>query len=58
MFKKFSIVIPIYNNSENLPITVPYVMENLKLFPDYEVELIMVCDGSPDNSYELLKEYQ
>lgn len=58
MKKKFSIVIPIYKNEENLPITIPYIMDNLKLFPDYDVEIIMVCDGSPDASYMIMKEYK
>lgn len=57
--KKFSIVLPIYGNEENLPITVPYIIDNIpKLFPDYEVEVVMVNDGSPDNSYEIMKKYQ
>lgn len=58
MPKKFSIVIPVYKNEQNLPITIPYIMERLDLFPDYEVELIMVCDGSPDNSYAIMERYQ
>lgn len=58
MKKKFSIVLPIYKNEKNLPITVPYIIENLGLFPNYDVEIIMVNDGSPDNSYEVMKEYQ
>ena len=56
--KKFSIVLPIYKNEENLPITVPYILDNLKLFPEYETEIIMVCDGSPDKSYEVMKQFQ
>lgn len=54
--KKFSIVVPIYKNEENLPITVPYIMDNMKLFPNYETELILVCDGSPDRSYEVMEQ--
>ncbi len=57
--KKFSIILPIYGNEENLPITVPYIIENIPvLFPDYKVEIIMVNDGSPDDSYEIMKRYQ
>lgn len=57
--KKFSIVLPIYGNEKNLPITVPYIIDNIpKLFPNYEVEIVMVNDGSPDNSYEIMKQYQ
>lgn len=58
MRKKFSIVLPIYKNEENLPLTIPYIMERLDLFSEYEIELVMVCDGSPDNSYEIMKKYQ
>lgn len=56
--KLFSIVLPIYGNEKNLPITIPYIIEHLDLFPDYRVEIIMVCDGSPDNSYAVMKEFQ
>ena len=58
MDKKFSIVIPVYGNEKNLPVTIPYIVEHLNLFPDYEVELILVCDGSPDNSYQVMEEYR
>ena len=56
--KKFSIILPIYGNEENLPVTIPYIIERLNLFPNYNIEIIMVCDGSPDNSYDIMKEYQ
>lgn len=56
--KKFSIIIPVYGNEKNLPTTIPYVIEHLNIFKGYDVELIMVCDGSPDNSYEIMKEFQ
>lgn len=58
MKKKFSIVLPVYGNEKNLPVTVPYIMEHLSLFPEYETEVIMVCDGSPDNSYQLMREFK
>ena len=56
--KKFSIVLPIYGNEKNLPVTVPYIINYLDLFRNYETEIIMVCDGSPDNSYEVMKKFQ
>lgn len=59
MKKLFSVVIPIYKNEKNLPITVPFIMENApKLFPDYDFELIMVNDGSPDDSWRVMQEYR
>ena len=57
--KKFSIVLPIYENEENIPITIPYIIDKSPiLFPNYDIEIIMVNDGSPDNSYEIMKTYQ
>ena len=58
MKKKFSIVMPIYKNEQNLPTTIPYVIEHRDLFSQYDVELVMVCDGSPDRSYGIMKEYK
>lgn len=58
MNKKFSIVIPVYKNELNLPITIPYVIENFNLFNNYDVELILVNDGSPDNSIDIIREYK
>lgn len=55
MKKVFSVIIPVYGNEENLPITIPYMIDNLKLFEKYDVEIIMVCDGSPDRSWEVMK---
>lgn len=59
MKKLFSVVIPVYGNELNLPITIPYIMENYqRLFPEYDFELVLVNDGSPDNSWEIMQEYQ
>ena len=58
MKKKFSIVIPVYKNELNLPITIPYVIDNLTLFDNYDIELVLVNDGSPDNSIEIIREYK
>lgn len=59
MKKLFSIVIPIYKNELNLPVTIPYIIEEIpRLFPSYQVELILVNDGSPDRSWEIMKDYQ
>ncbi len=54
--KKISVVIPIYNEEENIKILylrLKQVLENLK---KYDYEIIFVDDGSTDNSFEILKE--
>ncbi len=53
--KLFSVVVPVYGNEKNIPITIPYFVSKLDLFPKYDVEIILVCDGSPDNSFEEMK---
>lgn len=59
MKRIFSIIIPVYKSELNLPVTIPYILEQIPiLFPQYQVELILVNDGSPDHSWEIMKEYQ
>lgn len=53
--KKFSIVVPVYQNELNIPFTVPELQKVGTYFEKkYEVEFIFVNDGSRDNSLELL----
>lgn len=59
MKKLFSIVIPVYRNENNLPVTIPRILGLLPtLFPEYDTELILVNDGSPDGSWEIMKAFQ
>jgi glycosyltransferase involved in cell wall biosynthesis len=49
-----SVVLPVYNEEENLPILHDKLNSVLKTL-DKTYEIIMVDDGSSDNSYEVLK---
>src|SRR3974390_577426 len=50
-----SVVVPVYNEEENLPVLIPEIAEVLKpLGKTYE--MIFVDDGSKDHSRRLLKE--
>lgn len=51
---KFSIVVPIYYNSLNIPYTVPRLQKLQEILPNAELEFVFVDDGSKDNSFELL----
>ena len=49
-----SVVVPVYNEYENIPLLYDEVVKALKDINDWE--LILVSDGSKDNSLEALKE--
>lgn len=50
----FSIIIPVYKNEASLPRLVA-TLSHLKQLTQSELEVVFVIDGSPDNSFGLLK---
>lgn len=52
---KISIVIPAFNEEESIGITISKVFEQVK---DYHHEIIVVDDGSTDNTLSIVKEVQ
>ena len=53
MFAKISIVLPCYNEKENILALVPVIHEVLGA---YEHEILVVDDNSPDGTYQAIKE--
>lgn len=53
--KKISIILCSYNESENLPVVIKAIHESLDGLP-YEKEIIVVNDGSSDNSMQVIEE--
>ena len=53
---KISIVIPVYYNEENLKPLYDDIRKKILTCTDYEWELVMVNDGSGDQSYGVMKE--
>lgn len=51
---KVSVIVPIYNVAEFLPKCIESILN--QSFPDFE--LILVIDGSPDNSHDICLHYQ
>lgn len=56
--KTFSIVIPVYYNELNLPETIPQLLDLASEMDEYQLELVLVNDGSGDRSLEVLLEFQ
>lgn len=52
---EISVVVPVYNEEENLPLLVPQIIYAVKPL-DKTFEIILVDDGSIDNSYNVIKE--
>ncbi len=49
-----SYVIPCYRSEKTLPDVVREIDEKMKTLPGYTHEIIMVCDGSPDNVWKVI----
>ena len=50
-----SVIIPVYNESESIGFLLDEV-KNVMSFHEFNFELIVVNDGSKDNTYQVLKE--
>ena len=53
--EKFTIVIPVYNESKNLRILIPKIYNELK---NIKFELIVVDDNSNDETSTILKRFK
>lgn len=53
---KYSIILPTYNERKNLPILVYLIDKTFKQHPEYDWEVIIVDDASPDGTQEVAKE--
>ena len=54
--KKITIVVPIYNESEALPLFFTSLIKTINLINDYTFEILIIDDGSTDDSLNYLKE--
>lgn len=53
---KISLVIPVYYNEDNLRPLYQDIRQKLYIHTEYEWELVMVNDGSHDQSYSVMEE--
>ena len=56
--KLISIVVPMYNESEGLHNFLEVLFSNLNQIKNYDFEVVVVNDGSKDDTYEKLKQEQ
>lgn len=52
---EFSLIIPVYRNAENIPHLLP-VLEEMWESTGRDMEVVFVVDGSPDDSFDLLRQ--
>ena len=51
-----SFVIPCYRSAKTLAKVVDDIQDQVRQHPEYTAEIILVNDGSPDNTYEVIEE--
>lgn len=56
--KKLSLIVPMYNEEEMIPLFFERIYEVLDEIKDYSKEIVCVNDGSKDRTLPLLKEYK
>ncbi|MCC6710945.1 MAG: glycosyltransferase family 2 protein [Candidatus Pacebacteria bacterium] len=56
--KKAFVIIPTYNERDNIEKTLTHVFENLAKVKDWHTGVLVVDDTSPDKTYELVKNLQ
>lgn len=52
----FSIIVPFYQNEQNIPYTIPRLFKLYEKLLSYELEFIFIEDGSTDKTYQMLKD--
>ncbi len=53
--KKVSFVIPCYRSEHTLPHVVAEIDEKMKTMPEWDYEIVMVNDCSPDNTFQTIR---
>jgi len=56
--KKAIIIVPTYNEKDNIPVLVPRLMKAFEAIRGWQMEILIVDDSSPDKTYEVVKKLQ
>jgi dolichol-phosphate mannosyltransferase len=57
MKNRACIVMPTYNEAENIPIIIPWIFEEAKKIETHEVHILIVDDNSPDGTQEVVRSH-
>lgn len=57
MNKKLSFVIPCYRSQKTVGSVIDEITETMNMEPEYDYEIILVNDGSPDHVWDTIREY-
>ncbi len=56
--KNAIVILPTYNESENVKTLIPAIFEHVKNVKNWNLQVLVVDDESPDNTYDVVKEMQ
>jgi len=54
--KKASVILPTYNEAENIPVIIPLIFEQKDKIETHELHVLVVDDNSPDGTQDLVRE--
>ncbi len=55
--KQAAIIIPTYNERENIKLVIPKLLEVFATIKDWQMSILVVDDTSPDKTYEVVEEF-
>ena len=58
MMKKAIVIVPTYNEKDNVPILVPRLQKVFADIKGWQMEILIVDDTSPDKTYQVVEKLQ
>ena len=58
MKKTACVILPTYNEAQNVPILIPKIFEQANRIPTHELHVLVVDDNSPDGTGDIVRKYR